>query len=219
MEDTKAVTVVFTNYISHEDFKIETREIKTVEFHKSNLDKIPTKILDHQELQNVIFSDCRFTHVENLQQLKVCQNITELTLKECNLQMFPDFLSEFYTLNSLNMSGNSFIEGLPDSIRNLRNLETLDISSCMLQGFPLVLNKLRKLKMLNIEGNDQVITLSESLENLTNLETLNVSNCGLTEFPQLLCKLKPLKALDITWNNRIENLPSTLENLTKLGNS
>ena len=228
MEDTKTDAVVFTNYKSGRDFETETREIKSVEFHESNLDEIPAQLLDHTELESVAFNDCRFTGIENLEQLKVCQNLTQLTLKECNLQMFPNFLSELHTLDNLNLSGNSFKAGLPDSMRNLQNLETLDISSCMLQGFPLVLNKLRKLKMLNIEGN-QVVSLSESLENLRNLKTLNVSNCGLTEFPEVLCKLKSLTALDIAGNNitvsivkgfpgtdRRLDLPDTLENLTNL---
>ena len=214
MEDTEAE--VFTNYKSDGDFKIGTREIKTVEFHKSELETIPAELLDHQELQNMIFSDCRFTHVENLQQLKVYQNLTNLTLKECNFQTFPDFVSEFHRLNSLSMSGNSFQEGLPDSMTKLENLETLDISRCRLQNFPLVLTKLKGLKKLNIERNYQVCHLSESLENLTNLETLNVSNCGFTEFPQVLCKLKSLKTLDIGGNEKIQNLPNTLENLTNL---
>ena len=214
MEDTEAE--VFTNYKSDGDFKIGTREIKTVEFHKSELETIPAELLDHQELQNMIFSDCRFTHVENLQQLKVYQNLTNLTLKGCNFQTFPDFVSEFHRLNSLSMSGNSFQEGLPDSMTKLENLETLDISRCRLQNFPLVLTKLKGLKKLNIERNYQVCHLSESLENLTNLETLNVSNCGFTEFPQVLCKLKSVKTLDIGWNEKIQNLPSTLENLTNL---
>ena len=186
MEDTKTEAVVFTNYKADEDLNIGTRKIKTVEFHKSELKKIPAELLDHQELQNVIFNDCHFTQVENLEQLKVCQDITKLTMKKCNLQMFPAFLSEFHTLVSLNMSGNSFQEGLVDSMTNLRSLETLDISNCKLQEFPLVLNKLRTLKMLNIEGNVHVPRLSGSLENLTNLETLNISNCGFTEFPQVL---------------------------------
>ena len=240
MEDTKTDAVVFTNYKPGDDLKIETKEIKTVEFSESNLDKIPAKLLDHKELENVAFNGCRFTLVENLEQLKVCQNLTKLTLKECNLQMFPDFLSEFHKLDSLNMSGNSFDKGLPDSMMELRNLETVDLSRCRLRKLPLVLNKLTKLKMLNIEGNYGVITWgSGSLGNLTNLETLNVSKCGLQEFPEVLCNLKSLKSLDIAgnkpsrflptygkfWNkpNRpikayegLPNLPGTLGNLTNL---
>ena len=226
MEDTKTEAVVFSNYKSGEDLKIGTKEIKTVEFHKSELDKIPGKILDHKELENMEFNGCKFTLVENLEQLNVCQSLTKLTLKECYLQMFPNFLSEIHTLDSLNMSGNSFKEGLPDSMTKLENLETLDISKCRLQKFPLVLNKLRKLNMLNIEGNDHVATLSESLENLTKLETLNVSRCGLTEFPRVLCRIKSLKTLDISGNNitglfvtgygRRLILPDKLDNLTNL---
>ena len=216
MEDTKTKTVIFTNYKSNEDLKIGTREIKTVEFHKSKLDKIPAKLLDHQELQNVIFNGCKFTHVDNLEQLKICKNLVKLTLEECNLQTYPDFLSEFDTLDTLNMSGNSFKEGLPDSMTKLINLERLDISRCMLQEFPLVLNKVRTLKMLNIEGNVGISSLSESLENLTNLESLHVSKCSLTEFPQVLGRLKSLQKLDIRWNDRIQKLPGILENLTNI---
>ena len=216
MENTKTETVVFTNYKSDEDLSIGTRTIKTAEFHKSELEKIPLELLDHQELENVIFNDCRFTHVENLEQLKVCQNITNLTLKKCNLQTFPEFLSEFHTLDSLNLSGNSFQKGSLDSMTKLRRLECLDLSRCTLQEFPLALTTLRRLKTLNIEKNDRVCHLSESLENLTNVETLNMSCCGLTEFPQVLCRLESLKTLDIGWNKNIRNLPSTLENLTNV---
>ena len=67
MEDTKTEAVVFTNYKSDGDFKIGTREMKSVEFHKSELETIPAELFNHQELQKVIFSDCRFTHVDNLE--------------------------------------------------------------------------------------------------------------------------------------------------------
>ena len=203
MEGTKTEAVVFSNYKSDGDFKIGRREIKTVQFHKSEFETIPAELLNHQKIQNVIFNCCRFTIVENLEQLKVCHNIIKLTLKECNLQMFPDFLSEFHFLHSLNLSGNLFRKGSLDSIMKLRRLEYLDLSGCMLQEFSVVLTTLRRLKTLNIDRNDQVYHLSESLENLTNLETLNMWKCGLTEFPQVLCKLKSLKTLDIGRNKKI----------------
>ena len=216
MEDSKTEAVIFNNYKSDEDLNIGTRDIKIVEFHKSEFETIPAELLNHQELQNVIFYDCRFTHVENLEQLKVCHNIVKLTLKECNLQTFPDFLSEFHFLHSLNLSGNSFRKGLLDSIMKLRRLEYLDLSACMLREFPVVLTTLKTLKSLNINRNVQVCYLSESLKNLTNLETLDMSCCGRTEFPQILCKLKSLKTLDIGGNENIQNLPNTLQNLTNL---
>ena len=146
---------------------MEKEKLK-LEFHKSEFETIPAELLNHQELQNVIFSDCRFTDVENLEQLKVCQNITKLTLKKCGLQIFPEFLSEFHRLNSLKLSGNSFRKGSLDFIVKLRRLEYLDLSGCMLQEFPVVLTSLRRLKTLNIDRNVQVCYLSESLENLTN---------------------------------------------------
>ena len=213
MEDTTTEPLIFTNYKSGEDLEIGTKEIKTVEFHRSELDKIPSELLDHEELENVIFNDCRFTNVQNLEKLKVFQNIVKLTLKNCNLQTIPHFP---HFLHSLNLSGNSFEKGSLDSIMKLRRLESLDLSRCILQEFPLVLTKLRSLKTLNIERNANIYHLSESLENLTNLETLNMGGCGLTEFPQVLCKLKSLKTLNIKWNKKIESLPVTLENLTNL---
>ena len=129
------------------------------------------------------FDDCRFTHVKNLEQLKVCHNITKLTLKKCNLETFPDFLSEFHFLHSLNLSGNSFRKDSLDSIIKLRRLEYLDLSGCILQKFPVVLTTLRRLKILNIDRNVQVCYIGESLENLTNLETLNMESCGLYRIP------------------------------------
>ena len=216
MEDGKTDPVVFTNYQSGEDLNIGTREIKTAEFHNSKLETIPVELLDHKELEGVIFNDCRLTHIQNLEELKVCQNITKITLKECNLQALPNFLSEFHTLNSLNMPGNSFKEGTLDSMKNLINLEKLDLSNCMLPTFPWVLCNLKSLTELNIGWNDKIQNLPGALENLTNLETLNVYDCGLIEFPQVLCKLKSLRELNIGESYKIKNLPEALENLTNL---
>ena len=216
IEENKTEPVVIRNYKSRDNLNIGPREIKTVEFHRSEFEKIPSELLDHTELENVMFNFCRFICMESLEQLKTCQNLTELTLQECNLHTVPDFLSEFHALKSLNMSWNSFEEGLADSMTKLRSLETLDVSNCDLKGFPLALSNFRTLKMLNIKNNVDVKRLSESLENLTNLETLNVSRCGLTEFPQVLYRIKSLKVLDIGWNDKFQNLPEGLENLTKL---
>ena len=115
--NTQTGPVVVSNYESGDDLKFGTRRMKMVEFHKSHLEKIPDELLNHKELQNVSFHSCQFTHVESLTQITGCQKLTELTIKECKLKGFPDVLCELHTLKSMNLSGNSFTEGLPSSLK------------------------------------------------------------------------------------------------------
>ena len=202
---TQTVPVVISNYESGDHLKIGTGQLENIEFHKSQLEKMPAEFLNHKELQNLSFRSCRFAHVENLGQLTSCQKLTGLTIKECKLKEFPDALCELQTLKNLNLSGNYFSEGLPGALENLINLEKLDISNCGLRKFPPVISYLNSLKILNIMGN-KIQSLGESIP--TSLETLNASRCGLTEFPRVLCKLKSLRELEIE-RNSIQDLPET----------
>ena len=133
---------------------VRDREIKVVKFKDSEFKEVPAELLNHQELQRVAFNCCRFSHVTSLEHLKYCRNLTELTLKDCGLETFPDVTSSLHTLKSLNVSRNSFVGGLPNSMGNLRNLKTLNISGCRLSKFPRVVCKLESLKELDISANE-----------------------------------------------------------------
>ena len=211
----ESATVVIPNYEPEDDLKLRDRETKAVVFMQSEFKEVPAELLNHPELQRVAFSRCTFTHVTSLDQLKYCRNLTELTLRWCGLETFPDFMSSLQILKSLNVSGNSFVGGLPNSIGKLRNLEALDISFCILEDFAAELSELKTLKTLNIEQNG-IQDISESIANLTMFEKLNVSRCELREFPGGLCELKSLQELQIEGNKKVERLPESLRNLTNL---
>ena len=127
--------------------------MRSLEVHNSELEYISEELLSHQDLQHMPFSRCRFTNVANLKQLKSYKNLVRLTLENCNLEFFPDVLSQLYILESLDVSGHCYVTSLPNSVQKLRNLETLDMSNCGLQEVFPVLSQLQSLKVLNIAGN------------------------------------------------------------------
>ena len=141
MEDKRTATVIILDYKPEDDLKLRDREIKTVVFEYSVFNEVPAELLNHPELQSVAFNSCSFIdlHVTSLEQLKYCRNLTELTWRWCGLETFPDSMSSLQTLKSLNVSGNSFVGGLPNSIGKPRNLEALDISFCRLKNFATVI--------------------------------------------------------------------------------
>ena len=91
------------------------------------------------------------------------------------------------------MIGNLFIEGLIDSLRNLRDFNTLNISSYRLQGISPALCKLKYFQGLKIKGDK-----TKSFIDLTGLETPIQASCSdLAEFSDALRIDKSFRRLDI----------------------
>ncbi|XP_048133260.1 disease resistance protein RGA2-like [Rhodamnia argentea] len=77
-------------------------------------------------------------------------------------------------LRFLDVSGNTSIESLPDSITDLLNLQTLKLSDCdNLTTLPKDLKKLVNLRHLLIDGCDSLMHMPCGLNNLSSLQTLS----------------------------------------------
>jgi Leucine-rich repeat (LRR) protein len=80
------------------------------------------------------------------------ENVSEVYLKECNLENFPYWIYQLKNLTILKISYNK-IEQIDDEIGELSHLELLDISHNNLTAINRVFFKLVKLKMLDFSAN------------------------------------------------------------------
>ena len=86
------------------------------------------------------------------QNIRYMKELKKLGLKDCNLNVLPDWLSELNALQDIWVDGNPLAR-LPDSIGQLRNLAKLRAESCRLANLPTSLVQLKNLEMLELNGN------------------------------------------------------------------
>ncbi|GFZ04799.1 hypothetical protein Acr_17g0003710 [Actinidia rufa] len=200
-----------------------------------DLEKLPNSISDLENLTALKLRGCRrLTYVPPLGKLRALQ---ELNLRFTHIKEVPEGVDRLHALHVLDLSENSYLEKLPNSISDLENLTTLK-----LQGLPEGVDRLHALHVLDLSENSYLGKLPNSISDLENLTALKLRGCRrLTyvpplgklralqelnlrfthskEVPEGVDRLHALHVLDLSENSYLEKLPnsiSDLENLTTL---
>ncbi|GFZ04800.1 hypothetical protein Acr_17g0003720 [Actinidia rufa] len=171
----------------------------------------------------------RFTHIkevpedlENLTTLKLqgCMSLTyvpplgklralqELDLSFTHIKEVPEGVDRLHALHVLDLSENSYLGKLPNSISDLENLTALKLRGCRRLTYVPPLGKLRALQELNLR-------FTHSKENLENLTTLKLQGCRRLTYVPPLGKLRALQELDLSFT-RIKEVPEGVDRLHAL---
>ncbi|PON92184.1 LRR domain containing protein [Trema orientale] len=165
------------------------------------------------------------------------RNLTRLTLRTCGLNgTFPREIFQVSTLQILDISGNSFLQGnlpelpknnalqilelnstnfsgtLPESIGNLRNLSKLNLHYCQFNGtLPGSIEKLTQLVYLDLSFNYFVGPIP-SFKNFKNITDILLSYNSFTgEIPSVHCEgLLNLVCIDLQYNFLNGSIPLSL---------
>ncbi|XP_075485249.1 receptor-like protein EIX1 [Primulina tabacum] len=125
----------------------------------------------------------------------------------------PDaFGHKLVFLEYLDLSGNRFDGGIPNSLLNLRSLKSLDLSHNRITGsLPESVGELSKLEFLDVSFNLLEGQISEShLSKLQNLEILDLSHNSLgPRFPTWVHTLSNVSHLDLSCANISDELPES----------
>jgi len=139
--------------------------------------------------------------------------VTNITIIDIGLSSFPEVITEFSSLQVLNLSNNPF-KSISDSIGHLKSLEELNLSGMDLKSLPENFGKLVNLKKVNLSGN-KLKSLPESFGNLENLQEIWLFGNSLTKLPGNFGNLINLRELLIQ-NNSLPMLSENFGNLINL---
>jgi len=109
---------------------------------------------------------------------------------------------------------NLKLKKLPEIITQFKSLEILDISVNSLETLPNWIGGFKKLKELNIDNNN-LKKLPQSIGDLSSLEKLTAFDNEIIKIPDSIGNLSSLKVLDLRSNN-LKSLPITIDNLPKI---
>jgi Leucine-rich repeat (LRR) protein len=133
--------------------------------------------------------------------------ISALLLEDCNLEEFPEKITNLIGLEYLSLENNQ-IEQLPGSITNLKKLKEFRISNNRFHEFPNILFKVSSLEKLWMVGNN----LNEISNEIIVMKSLTHFSFGGNEviaFPEALCHMKHIRSLGV--GGPIEILPPSIE--------
>jgi Leucine-rich repeat (LRR) protein len=144
--------------------------------------------------------------------------VSWLNLTGQNLQgQISSSLGNLTFLNTLDLSNNSFLGGIP-LLGNLKELQALYLWSNQLQGIiPDALANCTNLTDLDLSINHLEGAIPQKLETLSNLLFLNLAENNLSgTIPPALGNITTLESLDLSSNNFTGQVPTTLGMLSKL---
>lgn len=136
------------------------------------------------------------------------KNLIRLTLDECHLEHFPEWICELPLLDELTLNHNH-ISSLPDSFRNLKKLGVLQLIDNHFTDVPDTIRHLTNLEYLYMNQN-QITKIPDWLGDLPILHELDLSDVipdsHLTDFSLYKNPLEPFFEEFLSFQFRRDNL-------------
>ncbi|EOY09870.1 Receptor like protein 53, putative [Theobroma cacao] len=197
------------------------------------------------EVQEFYLDRINMSSVDPSYLMKFSSSLTSLSLRNCELRgKIPESIFQFPNLKFidlginqelaiylpksnwtnplefLNLESTEVLEGLPDSIGNLRSLQFLNLIGCNLQGsIPSTIGNLSEVIALLLSFNNFSGQIPPSVVNLPQLIDLDMSHNQLGgPIPYHASGLSKLVSLYFSDNFLIEAIPSWVLNLPSLQN-
>jgi len=217
IDKTKVDFLLDTNGLSYKvafDLKGLQPDITALDLSEKNLDKFPTEVLNHPQLEVLLLSETRtsstFEIPEEIGRLK---NLKILDMSGNKLSTIPSGIGNLRNLQKLDISSNQ-LHALPDSLWYLVELTHLWVNDNNLRLIPSGIGNLRNLQKLDI-GSNQLDTLPDSFWRLDNLSKLYIYRNQLKSIPSGIGKLINLSELYI-YRNQLTSIHAGIGNLKKL---
>lgn len=172
-------------------------------------------ILQQKKIKNLdlsgILSKQNAFELDDLGQLSTLE---ELTIRNCNLEVFPKSIRHLHNLKKLRLSGNK-IEKIPDWVNELHHLQILNIMQNRL-GEPFDVSGMSGLLELNIAFNKNLAALPTGLGNLKLMNSFDFSMCDIQAIPDEILQCVNLIQINAIRNIRLSKLPEEIINLPEL---
>ncbi|GMY19730.1 TMV resistance protein N-like [Fagus crenata] len=205
----------------------------------SNVKKIPEFVGNMECLQHLSLDNTAITELPSFVEpliglsfltLSYCKNLVRLPDSICNskslksldlsgcskFDKLPENLGNFEVLEELYLDGTS-IKELPSSVERLISLTSLDLTDCENCVFPSsIICSLKSLKYLNLSGCSKFDDLLKNLGNVKGLEEFNLSGTSIKELPSSIECLTSLTLLALRYCKNLVCLPHTICSLKSL---
>ncbi|CAN6722755.1 unnamed protein product [Malus baccata var. baccata] len=168
-----------------------------------------------KSLKNLILSGCSsFEKFPDISE--VMKELSVLRLDETAIKELPSSIKNLSGLVSLDLRCCKNIQGLPSSIY-MRSLKSLNLSGCSkFEKLPEISDVMKELSELCLDGT-AIRDLPFTIKNLTGLRTFNLKGClQLKSLPSSICKLKSLRWFSLSGSKNLEKFPEILEVMEEL---
>lgn len=183
-----------------------------------NIKHIPAGIANLSKLRILACEDCKFAALPT--DIVVCEQMQKLILPKSSLDSLPSDISNWKSLQKIDLRNATKLKKLPQTLVALPNLRYLNLSEVAnIQQLPADFDKLQELEYLNLH----LFKLSKkdilALTKLSQLTYLNLNENNLADIPNdFFCNFPQLKKLYIgaTQLTKMPNL-ECLDKLESLG--
>ncbi|CAN6565053.1 unnamed protein product [Malus baccata var. baccata] len=190
-------------------------ELSWLCFSGSKIKELPSSINNLTGLSVLILKDCK--ELNSLPSSIRMKFLKSLDLSGCSsLEMLPEFSEVMEELSWLSFSGSK-IKGLPSSINNLTGLSYLDLKDCKeLKCLPSSICQPKSLEYLYLSGCTKFVVFPSIEENMEGLRELHLDGTSIKDLSPSIERLQGLEVLNLRNCKSLVHLPHTLGNLARL---
>ncbi|KAL3533784.1 hypothetical protein ACH5RR_007305 [Cinchona calisaya] len=215
-----AETDIFVISSHTQTISSEVRHVAFADYNQLGKE-FPKSLIDHHMLRTIYFQ-ADGLGLTSSSFVETCisrfSHLWVLDLSGSSFEVLPSSIGELKHLRYFDLSGNSNIIFLPDSLCSLQSLQTLRLAHCTnLNGLPKDIGKLISLRQLHVTIKQQSFPVE--IGHLSSLNSLSISCCqNLVSLSEGLQYLTDLRTLAIVGCPKLSFLPSRMKSLTALEN-
>ena len=215
-KNLESLNLGFNNFTTFPDLKYVPKGIKTLELTANKIRNFPDNISELKSLEYLNLSHNKFVEIpREISVLAKFKSLKQLDLSYNQLVELPRELGVLTNLKSLNVSTNTELKVIPNSIHKLKSLEELNADVSILEQLKPNSNELTKLVLLKLNNSTlKPDIFSSNIQYLKNLEKIEILG-PVVSIPKSISALNNLRTLDLIGNNSEELAPG-LEHLPNI---
>lgn len=168
--------------------------LESIDASGSNVDKLPSSIVNLKKLRTLLLNNCDLINAENL----------------------FDVASQIPSLFTFQYSSNT-ITAIPDQIGKMKKVASMTLGGKRITSISKEIANLKSLQKLVIRDSPSLdfATLINNIDKLADLKILGINECSLKQIPAVISEMKNLQVLDLK-DNTISQIPPSISKLTGL---
>jgi Leucine-rich repeat (LRR) protein len=201
--------------------RTENLELKNI-FRKARIVYMPwprdyTNFMELKHAKHLRSVTVGYADAKEANAISQVEYLKYLSMSLRSREMFPEGITDVWSLQALHVTQSYSILELPKSIGKLKKLRTLNLSGCkQLKHLPESIGDCQMISIIDLCHCEELTVLPDSIGRNKKLRVLRLSFTKIERLPSIITTLRNLECLDLQGCGELVDLPKGIGNMEKL---